>query len=351
MNSFKLSYFIKKFGFGRLLGDDISVNNVSSLSKATANNISFFANKKYKQDLLLSKAGAIIIGENNLDIILDVNISKIVTSNPYLFYAKVSRFFNPIKQAIPGIDKTSIIGKFSNISSSCEIKSNVNIGDNVSIGDNSIILSGVSIGDNCQIGKNCIIHHNVSINHSTVIGNNVEINSGSVIGSEGFGFAQDKNSESFWVKVPQIGKVIIGNNVNIGSNTSIDRGSLDNTIIEDNVIIDNLVQIAHNCRIGSNTAIAACTGISGSTMIGSNCIIGGAVMMVGHIKIANGCIIGGGTGITKSILEENSHYASIMPLLKFDDWRKNIVYLKQLKELNSKIKQLENKVNILKDGV
>jgi UDP-3-O-[3-hydroxymyristoyl] glucosamine N-acyltransferase len=301
----------------------ILITNVSSLAKAKKNSVCFYNDSKYKNDLSKTKAGIVIIEKSNESL---TRIPKILVNDPYLAYAKVSNLFTK-KQKKSIIHKSLVFGTDFKIGTNPKIDPYVAVGDNVSIGDNVHISSNVTIGSNVTISSNVTIGSNVTIADGVYIGKNCFFYAGCKIGTDGFGYAQEKDKS--WVRIPQTGSVVIGDDVDIGANTTIDRGALDNTIIENGVKIDNQVQIAHNCIIGRNTIIAGCVGIAGSTVIGKNCMIGGGAMIKGHIKIADDTIISGGTGIGKTISVPGERYTNVFPYnLKHKDWLKIAAKLK-----------------------
>ncbi len=306
------------------------VYGAKSLTNAEEGSISFFSNKKLLSELKTTKSGVVLLQDHYKG---ECPTSYIVVDDPYLSYAKVAEYFFRPKTNVFFVKNSADFGievKFN--ATKVQIHDNVSIGDFSTLGDEVVLMKNVSIGSNVVIGNNTIIHENVVVKDGVVIGNNCEIHPGSVLGSDGFGYAQDKNKS--WNKIPQMGTLTIGNEVHIGANTTIDRGALDNTIINDGVIIDNQVQIGHNVVIGKNTAIAGCVGIAGSAHIGKNCKIGGAAMILGHLEIANDTIVSPGTMITKSILKEGSNLSSIFPYFEKKDWLKVIKFLK--KSINKK---------------
>lgn len=302
------------------MGKQISALEV--IEKANENQVTFLANPIYSKYLSSTNAGAIIISSKYLNSKhLNKKVAVLVTENPRLALAKLLSLCEKFKQN-------------NNANSSDNIHNSCVMGQNVRIGANVIIEAGVVIGDDCIIGDNTIIKANVVLYNNVRIGNNCLIHSNTVIGSDGFGFAQDENN--VWVKIPHLGGVIIGDHVEIGSNTSIDRGCIGDTIIHNRVIIDNLVQIAHNVEIGEYTAIAGCTGIAGSTVIGKKCLIGGAVNIAGHLMIADQVCITGASSINISLLKPGV-YSSGLPVRDNVTWRKNIARFNVLDESFKKI--------------
>lgn len=266
-------------------------------------------------------------------------------ANPYMGYALVAQL----------LDTTPLPA--NTIHQSAVVDPSVTLGQNVSIGANAVIEAGVSLGDNVKIGANCFIGQqatigdntklwsNVSIYHRVVLGKHCLVQANTVIGSDGFGYANNKGQ---WVKIPQLGTVIVGDNVEIGASTTIDRGALENTIISDGVILDNQIQIAHNVTIGKQTAMAACSVIAGSSTLGSNCVIAGLVGINGHISIGDGCVFTGMSMVTKSISEPGV-YSSGMPATDNKTWNRTNARVKRLDKLMDKVKELEAQIALLKD--
>ena len=315
---------VKKLG-GELIGDsNILINSVASLESAHKNSISFFNNPKYSDLLKTTKAAVVIVNRESLTFYRGVSI---VTDNPYLYFAKVSQFLNPSKSIKKEIHKSAIIHPSCKLGQDIYIGPHVVIDKNVSIDDGVIIHAGSMIEADSIIGKASVIHPRVVIKTNTIIGKNCTLYAGCVIGSDGFGYAKDNSK---WLAIPQIGRVILGDNVDIGSNSTIDRGALDDTIISSGVKIDNLVQIGHNCMIGENTIIAGCVGIAGSAKIGKNCAIGGAAMILGHLSITDDVTISPGSMITRSI-KTSGTYTALMPFQNHEAWLKTAAKIRRLK--------------------
>jgi UDP-3-O-[3-hydroxymyristoyl] glucosamine N-acyltransferase len=292
------------------------ITGVGTLQDAKEGQITFLENPTYKKYLSDTKASAIILSEENQSLI---KIPALLTKNPYLIFAKIAKLFDHRPLPDVGIHPTAVIGK------NCEIHPTARIGAYCVIGDHS------------KIGAGSCLWPRVTLYDGTQLGEQVIIQSGAVLGSDGFGNARDG---ARWVKVPQLGNVIVGNDVAIGANTTIDRGALGDTVIEDGVRLDNQIQVAHNVRIGAYTAIAAGVGIAGSTKIGKHCLIGGNCGIGGHIEICDGTIITGMTGVSKS-LTERGIYSSATIAQKNRDWRKMTVRLRHLDELFERVERLE----------
>ncbi len=315
---------IKQLG-GELIGDsNILINSVASLESANKNSVSFFNNSKYLDLLKNTKAALVILNKESCAL---HSGACIVVDNPYLYFAKISRLLNPIKILKKEIHKSAIIHSTCKLGKDIYIGPNVIIEENVSIADGVTVHAGVIIESDNIIGSHSTIHPNVVIKTNTIIGKNCTLYAGAVIGSDGFGYAKDNDK---WLAIPQIGKVVLGDNVDIGSNSTIDRGALDDTIISSGVKIDNLVQIGHNCIIGENTIIAGCVGIAGSAKIGKNCAIGGAAMILGHLSITDNVTISPGSMITRSIKNPGT-YTALMPFQDHEAWLKTAAKIRRLK--------------------
>ena len=327
---------------GRVLGDaEARISQIATLEKAQSNHISFLTNSKYRTQLAGTQAGAVILGEADADA---TDLPRIISDNPYAYFARVSALLNPLPEVRPGVHPSAAVGAGAQIDAMASIAAMAVIGEGATIGAFSVIGEGCCIGANTVIGSHVRLYPGVVIYHDWVIGDNLIAHSGVVIGSDGFGIAMD---EGRWIKIPQIGRVVIGNDVEIGANTTIDRGALDDTLIEDGVKLDNQIQVAHNVHIGAHTAIAGCVGIAGSTSIGQYCRIGGSAGILGHLHIADHVEIAAFTLIGKSIREAGS-YAAIFPFGKTEDWRKNAVHLRHLDDLVKRVKALEQEIESLK---
>ena len=342
--TYTLSQITARLG-GQVRGADTAVSAVQPLDKAEAADISFLANPKYKHEVHASGAGAVIVSEKAAAEF--EGRSLIVAADPYLYFAKVARLFSPVVKAAGGVHPTAVIEPSAAVPASCEIGANVYIGANTVLGEGCRILAGAVIEHDCTLGDETVVRANAVIYYGCTLGKRVEIHSGAVIGADGFGLAFAGDS---WFKIPQTGAVTLGADVEIGSNTNIDRGAMSDTTVGCGTKIDNQVQIGHNCKIGSHTVIAAKTGISGSVTIGNYCIIGGGVGTVGHIAIADKTTIGGGTSVTHSITESGTHVAGIFPMSSYRDWARNAVHIHRLNDTAKRIRQLEQQLAELKNG-
>ncbi len=318
-----------------LVGDgEKEIENLSSLSSANERSLTFLSNLKYVGIARESAAGAILTSiSEGLE-----EKTLLLHKNPYAAWAKALIIFYPSKEFVPEIHKTAIVGNGTEIESDCYIGAYVVIGKNCKIGKKSVIEAGCVIGDNCEIGENCHIYPRVVLYDNVKLKDKVILHSGVVVGSDGFGYAEDNGSIR---KVPQIGKVIIENDVEIGANTTIDRGALEKTLIGEGSKIDNLCQIAHNVILGKNCVIIAQSGISGSTKLGDGVIMSGQSGVVGHIKIGSFSVIGAKSAVTRDV-PERSHFTGI-PAREHRKWLKEQALLKKLDEIYQRIKKENEK--------
>jgi len=323
---------------------DITVSSFGKIEEATAGQLSFLANPKYNDYLYTTKASLIIVNES-LQLQKNITATLVRVKDAYTAFATLLTTYQNLKaQQRKGIETPSHIASTATLGNDVYIGAFAYIGEKVNIGNNTKIFPGVYIAENVRIGNNTTIHAGVKIYEDCVIGNDVIIHAGTVIGSDGFGFAPQPDGS--YQKVPQIGNVIIEDQVEIGANTTIDRATMGSTIIKKGVKLDNLIQIAHNVEIGSQTVIAAQTGISGSTKLGQKIMIGGQAGIAGHLTIADGVKIAGGAGVTKNLEGEGKSYAGF-PAEDAKQSLKTQVYTRQLPELEKRVKELEKLVSEL----
>ena len=324
---------------GEVIGDpEIEISSVATLSKAGPGQIGFLINRKYQSELATTNASAVIIPQDCRD---DCPTNAIVVSNPHASYAKITSLLYPQQNSQSGIHSSAVVEENANIGKNAWIGANTYIGNNVCIGNGVQIQAGTVIENDVSIGDNSIILANVSISRESQIGARVLIHPGVVIGADGFGQADD---QGVWIKVPQIGKVIIGDDVEIGANTTIDRGSIEDTIIGNGVKLDNLIQVAHNVEIGEHTVVASSTAIAGSTKIGRHCMIAGAVGIVGHIEITDNVTILGMSMVSKSITKSGVYGGSI-PATNSRIWAKQLANMRHVGDILKRLKNLENDKN------
>ncbi|EDQ00837.1 UDP-3-O-(3-hydroxymyristoyl)glucosamine N-acyltransferase [Shewanella benthica] len=334
MKSYTLKELASILG-AEIRGDEaLEISSVATLENATQGQLSFLANAKYRVQLENTQASAVLISAQYLE---SFTGNALVLNDPYVGFARVSQLLDTTPKAAIGIHDSVVIHP------SAKLAEGVALGANVVIGENVILSENVQIGPGCVIGQDCILGSgtrlwaNVTLYHDVHLGQGCIIHSAAVIGSDGFGYA---NERGLWIKIPQTGGVRIGNRVEIGASTTVDRGAIEHTQIHDGVILDNQVQIAHNDIIGENTAIAGNSTIAGSTKIGKYCIIGGNSAVAGHLSIADGTHISGGTNVTSNIRKPGV-YTSATIAMDNKLWRRNTVRFRQLDELFQRVKKLE----------
>ncbi len=330
---------------GKIIGDkNVEVYELSKIEEGKIGSLTFLSNPKYTPFIYSTKASIVIV---NKSFIPEKNIEAtlIKVDNAYKAFSKLLEFYNQIKLNKLGIDAKSLISETATIGKNLYLGAFSYIGNQAIIGENVKIYPNVYIGDNVIIGNNTTLFSGVNIYSETQLGKNCIIHAGAIIGSDGFGFAP--NQDGVYSAVPQIGNVIIEDNVDIGAATTIDRATLGATIIRKGVKLDNQIQIAHNVEIGENTVIAAQTGIAGSAKIGKNCMIGGQVGIAGHITVGNNVRVQAQTGIGRNIGDNETIQGS--PAINYSDYFKSYVYFKKLPELASKIEILEKTIQALKE--
>lgn len=326
---------------GTVVGNpNIEVSKLAKIEEGTEGSLTFLANPKYKSFIYSTKASITIVN-SDFEPEEQITTTLIKVEDAYKAFSKLLEYYNQIKLNKFGIEQPSYISDSSALGENIYVGAFSYIGDNVSLGANVKIFPNSYIGDNVTIGDNSIVFSGAKIYSECIIGNNCVINSGAIIGADGFGFVPDEKGE--YSKVPQIGNVIIEDNVDIGAATTIDRATLGSTIIRKGVKLDNQIQIAHNVEIGKNTVIAAQTGIAGSTKIGENCQIGGQVGIAGHLTLGNNVRIQAQSGIGRNIKDNETLQGS--PSFGYTDWNKSYVYFKNLPKIVKTINDLEKKVN------
>jgi len=302
---------------GELRGDGaIRVVGLATLAAATPGQISFLANPKYRDQLAATRAAAVILAP---EMAAHCPVAAIITPQPYLYFARVSQWLADARPT-PGIHSSAVVE--SPLPPSVSVGAHCWIGTGVEVGEDSVLYPGVKIYPGCRVGRRVIVH------------------AGVVIGADGFGFAKDGEA---WVKIAQSGGVVIGDDVEIGANTTIDRGALADTVIGDGVKLDNQIQIGHNVQIGRNTAMAGCVGIAGSAKVGAGCTVGGGAIILGHLTLADGVHVSAGTLVAKSIPAPGS-YTGTVPFMAHDDWLKNFSRLRHLDALADRIRALEKRL-------
>ncbi len=336
MAAVTLAQIVAQLG-GELKGSGtIKIVRVAPLETAVSGDISFLSNPRYAKQLAETKASAVILTPESA---AGCAVASISTPQPYLYFAYLAQWLTPASAITPGVHHTATIE--TKIPPSASVGSGVWIGAGAKLGEDVQIGAGCTIGPGAEIGTGSRLYPHVSIYEGCRIGQRAMIHSGAVIGSDGFGFAQEKDRS--WVKIPQNGRVVIGDDVEIGANTTIDRGAMEDTIIEDGVKLDNQIQVGHNVHIGAHTAMAGCVGIAGSAKIGRRCTVGGGAIILGHLKIADDVHISAATLVAKSILKPGN-YTGSTPTLRHDDWLKNFAHLRHLDTMADKIRALESRL-------
>jgi len=312
---------------GEVAGDGKrAVTGVATLDDAGPGEIAFLANPRYRPRLAATRAGAVIVGPRDRDA---TDLPRIVSDNPYAYYARTVALFHPPRAARPGVHPAAVVDPSASVAASAEVGPGSVIGALARVGERTVVGAGSVVGEGASVGDDCLLHPRVTVYPGCVVGARCILHSGAVIGADGFGMAPDAGR---YVKIPQVGRAVLGDDVEVGANTCIDRGALGDTVVEEGVKIDNLVQVAHNCRIGAHTVIAGCTGIAGSAVLGRHCVIGGGVGIVGHIAIADGVTVTGMSFITKSITQPGV-YSSGLPMMQHADWLRNAAHLRRLDEI------------------
>ncbi|WP_386686957.1 UDP-3-O-(3-hydroxymyristoyl)glucosamine N-acyltransferase [Lonepinella sp. MS14437] len=339
MRSYTLKELAEHIG-GAMRGNaDVFVTAIAPLDKATKEHLTFISNVKYRPYLSLSQAGILVVSESDVEFCADT-ANLIIVKNPYVAYALLAQYMDSTPKAATDIALSAVIASTVLLGKNVSVGANAVIEDGAVIGDNVVIGAGCFIGKRVQIGANTQLWANVSIYHNVQIGEHCLIQAGAVIGADGFGYANERGR---WIKIPQTGTVVIGNHVEIGACTCIDRGALDNTVIEDNVIIDNLCQIAHNVHIGTGTAVAGGVIMAGSLKVGRYCQIGGASVINGHMEICDQAIVTG-MGMVMRPITEPGIYSSGIPLQPNKEWRKTAALTMDIDKMNKRLKALEKKL-------
>ncbi|PZW83651.1 MULTISPECIES: UDP-3-O-(3-hydroxymyristoyl)glucosamine N-acyltransferase [unclassified Pseudomonas] len=321
----------------------LEITGLATLQEAVSGQLSFLANKQYRKFLEDSTASAVLLKAEDAEGFAG---NALIVADPYLAYARISHLFDPKPKAVAGIHPSAVVAE------DAQVDASASIGPFAVVESGARIDANVTVGAHCFIGARCIIGEGgwlaprVTLYHDVTIGKRVVIQSGAVIGGEGFGFANEKG---IWRKIAQIGGVTLGDDVEIGVNTAVDRGALSDTRIGDGVKLDNQIQIAHNVQVGDHTAMAACVGISGSTRIGKHCMIAGGVGMVGHIDVCDNVFVSGMTMVTRSITEPGG-YSSGTAMQPLAEWRKSAARIRQLDEMSKRLQQLEKRVDTVTSG-
>lgn len=334
----RLDEIVARFG-GEIVGaGDTAVLRIATLENAGPGDLAFLANPKYRHQLATTRAAAVIMAPPAAH----GPLAMILTPQPYLYYARVAQWLNPLPEAVPGVHSSAVVE--GDVAASASIGANVWIGADARIGDHVVIGANCSIGTGVEIGAGSRLAANVAIYSGSSLGARCLVHSGAVIGADGFGFAREATGA--WVKIPQVGRVLIGDDVEIGAGTTIDRGALGDTVIADGVKLDNQIQVGHNVQIGAHTALAGCVGIAGSAVIGARCTVGGGAVILGHLHIADDVNVAAGTLVMKSIGSAGT-YSGAVPFLEHGEWLRNFSRLRHLDAMADKIRALEQRLGAL----
>jgi UDP-3-O-[3-hydroxymyristoyl] glucosamine N-acyltransferase len=320
-----------------LIGDpDVEVSGVASLPNADSDSLTFLSNATYKQQLSSTKAAAVILRPEDAS---DSPVAALLHADPYACYARMAAILYPPPAFEPGIHDSVVVDATAVVSRTACLSPNVVVGERSEIGENVYVGPGTVIGPDCVIGDDCRLIANVTLVRATRIGKRGIVHPGVVLGSDGFGNAMTPEG---WAKVPQVGGLVVGDDVEIGTNTAVDCGAVDDTIIENGVRIDNMCHIAHNVRIGAHTAIAAMVGIAGSTTIGKRCMFGGMAGVVGHITICDDVVVLG-KGVASKDITEPGIYSAMFPAEPAKEWAKKVARFRRIDSLIDRVKRLEKK--------
>ncbi|KFD20712.1 UDP-3-O-(3-hydroxymyristoyl)glucosamine N-acyltransferase [Tatumella ptyseos] len=336
MSSIRLADLAQQLD-AELHGDgDIAISGIASMQSATSGKITFLANSRYREQLAHCKADAVVLTEADLEW---CQSAALVVKDPYLTYARMAQLLDTTPSPAENIGPGAVVSPQARLGANVAIGANAVIESGAELGDNVVIGAGCFVGKKTRIGAGTRLWANVSVYHEVVIGENCLVQSGTVIGADGFGYANDRGN---WVKIPQLGSVVIGDRVEIGACTTIDRGALDNTQIGNGVIIDNQCQIAHNVIIGDNTAVAGGVIMAGSLKIGRYCMIGGASVINGHMEICDKVTVTG-MGMVMRPITEPGVYSSGIPLQANKAWRKTAALVMNIDDMNKRLKAIERK--------
>jgi UDP-3-O-[3-hydroxymyristoyl] glucosamine N-acyltransferase len=344
--SIRLGKLVERLG-GQLTGDaDKEVSGIAPLDAANASQVTFLSNPKLRAQAAQTQAAALILSPGD-DAVISASYqgARIITSNPYAYFARAAQLFaeQDAFTPAPGIHPSASVDSSAQVAPGAHVGPHVTIEAGAVIDDQAVIDAGCFIGRGAKVGGATHFHANVTFHAGCEIGERGILHSGAVVGADGFGFAKENGA---WIKIPQTGRVVIGNDVEVGANTTIDRGALADTIIEDGVKLDNQIQIGHNCHIGAHTAMAGCVGVAGSAKIGKYCTFGGAAMVLGHLNIVDNVHISSGSMVSRSILEPGQ-YTGFYPLAKNAEWEKSAAIVRNLGAMREKIRELEKTIKLL----
>jgi UDP-3-O-[3-hydroxymyristoyl] glucosamine N-acyltransferase len=331
--TYRLGEIVARLG-GELAGGDPEIRRIATLESAGPGDLSFVSNPKYLRQLAATQASAVILARGQRSA---TDLPRILCDDPYAYYARAAQLLNPEARPGPGIHPHAVVEQGAQVAASATVGPFCHVARGARLGERVVLAAGCTIGEDAQIGEDGRLGPSATVYARSVIGKRALIHAGAVIGADGFGIAPHAGA---WVKIPQTGRVVIGDDVEIGANTTIDRGALDDTVIEDGVKLDNQIQIAHNVRVGAHTAIAAFAGVAGSARIGKRCLIGGAARILGHIEIADGVTVTATTFVTKSIRSAGT-YTAALPAEPSREWARTVANLRSLERLSERVRELE----------
>ena len=337
--TYRLGEIVARLG-GELIGDpDAEILRIATLESAGPGDLCFLSHPRYRAHLRDTRASAVILAREERDA---TALPRILCDDPYVYYARAAQLFGSDSRPVPGIHTRAVVEEEAEIPASATVGPGCHIGRGARLGERVVIDAGCTIGEDASIGEDSHLGPSVTVYPRCVIGKRALIHAGVVIGADGFGMAPDSGR---WIKIPQTGRAVIGDDVEIGANTTIDRGALDDTVIEDGVKLDNQIQIGHNVRIGAHTAMAGCAAVAGSTRIGRHCAIGGAARIIGHLTIADHVTISAAAVVTKSITRPGT-YAGTLPSAPSREWAKTVAHLRNLDRLTKRIRDLEKRLPV-----
>jgi UDP-3-O-[3-hydroxymyristoyl] glucosamine N-acyltransferase len=320
---------------GRVAGDaGVRIRQVGTLESAGEGQITFLANPRYRSRLGATRASAVVLSAADEPL---TALPRIVCDNPYAYFARLSALLNPPPPVLPGVHPAAHVAAGARVAPSAQVDAGAVIEAGASIGERAAIGSGCHVGTGASVGADSRLYPSVVVYHGCRIGARAVIHSGAVIGADGFGIARE---DGRWVKIPQVGRAVIGDDVEIGANTTIDRGAVDDTVIGDGVKLDNQIQIGHNCRIGAHTAMAGCVAVAGSADIGRHCTLGARALVLGHLSICDHVSISADTVVTRSIRRPGT-YTGLFPFDRHEAWSRNAALLRHLAELAARVRKLE----------
>ena len=328
--TYRLGEIVARLG-GELAGNqDPEILRIATLENAGPGDLSFVSNPRYLKQLGATRASAVILARGQREA---TRLPRILCDDPYAYYARAAQLLNPDTRPVPGVHPQAVVDPGAQVAASATVGPFCHVGRGAQLGERVVLAPGCVIGEEVKIGEDGRLGPSVTVYARSVIGKRALIHAGVVIGADGFGIAPQGGR---WIKIPQTGRVVIGDDVEVGANTTIDRGALDDTVIEDGVKLDNQIQIAHNVRVGAHTAIAAFAGVAGSARIGKHCLIGGAARIMGHIEIVDGVTVTATSFVTKSIRTAGT-YTAVLPAEPAREWAKTIANLRSLERLPRRV--------------